>query len=428
MVVNRRIGVGALVYYYLRIADDVLARNIESSGAVLVEGTKACGKTETAIRFSKSVARFDTDADVAIKMDIDPFLVLKGETPRLLDEWQLFPQIWDFARREVDARKEKGQFVLTGSATPDEKSRRHSGAGRFSVLKMRPMSWFERGWSSGEASLRSLFEMASPRSGNVSFSIPDLCDRIALGGWPGLIGENSDAAFEFTASYVNLIAEVDVHRVSGRQRYAAKVLRFIRSLARNTATEASLHAMAADAAGSDDTLDDDTARAYLQALERLMVSENLPAWNPHIRSSAALRKSPKRHLCDPSLALGALGMTARKLASNLSFLGMLFESAVIRDLRVYAWADGGSVSHYRDASGHEVDAIVEYPDGRWAAFEVKIGIGAVEEAARNLLALAEKIDTAQTQPPSVLGVITGNGFAHRRKDGVCVLPLATLGP
>jgi predicted AAA+ superfamily ATPase len=414
--------------YYPRIADRVLAKNIESSGAVLVEGTKACGKTETALRISKSVTRFDTDADVAIKMDIDPFLVLQGETPRLLDEWQLFPRIWDFTRREVDDRKQKGQFVLTGSATPDEKSRRHSGAGRFSVLKMRPMSWFERGWASGEVSLLSLFEGVAPCSREVEFSIPTLCDRIALGGWPGLIGEHADAAFEFTTSYVNLIAEVDVHRVSGRQRNPTKVLRFIRSLARNISTEASLHAIASDAAGSDDTLDDDTARAYLQALERLMVSENLPAWNPHIRSSTALRKSPKRHLCDPSLVLGALGMTAGKLAFDLPFLCMLFESLVIRDLRVYAWAWGGFVSHYRDATGHEVDAIVEYPDGRWGAFEVKIGVGAVDEAARNLLVLAEKIDTARTPPPSTLCVITGNGFAHRRKDGVCVIPLATLGP
>lgn len=243
-----------------------------------------------------------------------------------------------------------------------------------------------------------------------------------------MIGENADAAFEFTTSYVHLIAEVDVQRVSDRHRNAAKVLRFIRSLARNIATEASLHAIASDAAGTDDTLDDDSARAYLQALERLMISENLPAWNPHIRSSAALRKSPKRHFCDPSLALGALGMTAKKLSENLQFLGFLFESAVIRDLRVYTWGSGGSVSHYRDASGHEVDAIVEFPDGRWGAFEIKMGVGAVEEAAASLLSLADKIDTTKTQPPAVLCVITGNGFAHRRKDGVYVVPLAVLGP
>lgn len=414
--------------YHARIADAVLVQGLESSGAVLIEGTKACGKTETATRIAKSVARFDTDTDIAIKMDIDPQIVLEGATPRLLDEWQLFPGIWDYTRREVDARKKKGQFILTGSATPDEKARRHSGAGRFSVLKMRPMSWLERGWSSGEVSLQSLIETAAPRSLNAEFSIPGLCDRIALGGWPGLIGENTDAAFEFTRNYVNLISEVDVDRVSERHRSAAKVLRFIRSMARNISTEASLHAIASDAAGSDDTLDDDTARAYLQALERLMISENLPAWNPHIRSSAALRKSPKRHFCDPSLVLGALGITARKLASDLPFLGMLFESTVVRDLRVYAWATGGSVAHYRDATGHEVDAIVEYPDGRWGAFEIKMGIGAVEEAAANLLALAVKIDTGKTQPPAVLGVITGNGFAHRRKDGVCVAPLATLSP
>lgn len=414
--------------YQARIADAVLRKGLVSSGAVLIEGTKACGKTETATRIAKSVSRFDTDPDVAIKMDIDPDLILEGATPRLLDEWQLFPRIWDFTRREVDTRRLKGQFILTGSATPDDTARRHSGAGRFSVLRMRPMSWFERGWSSGEVSLKSLMATEAPRSADTEFSIPTLCDRIALGGWPGLIGENADAAFEFTRNYIILIAEADVDRVSERRRNTAKVLRFIHSLARNISTEASLHAIASDAAGSDDTLDDDTARAYLQALERLMVTENLPAWNPHIRSSAALRKSPKRHFCDPSLALGALGLTAGKLASDLRFLGMLFESAVIRDLRVYAWAAAGSVSHYRDATGHEVDAIVEYPDGRWGAFEVKIGVGAVDEAAANLLAFAAKIDNRRTQPPATLCVITGNGFAHRRADGVCVAPLATLCP
>ncbi len=412
--------------YYPRIADAVLAKGLTSSGAVLIEGTKGCGKTETAARAAKSIVQFDTDPNVAIKMDIDPKLVLKGETPRLLDEWQLFPRIWDFTRREVDLRKEKGQFILTGSATPDEQARRHSGAGRFSVMRMRPMSWFERGWSSGEVSLKSLFDGDPLQSADTDFSIEGLSEKIALGGWPGLIGENADTAFEFTKNYVTLIAEVDVDRVSERRRNSLKVLRFIRSLARNISTEASLRAIASDAGGSDDTLDNETASAYLQALERLMVTENLPAWNPHIRSSAALRKSPKRHFCDPSLALGALEITAKKLASDLKFLGMLFESVVIRDLRVYAWATGGSVSHYRDATGHEIDAIIDFPDGRWGAFEVKMGMGAVEEAATNLRALSEKIDTSKTPAPSALCVITGNGFAHRRSDGVCVIPLASL--
>ncbi|MDD2599836.1 MAG: DUF4143 domain-containing protein [Kiritimatiellae bacterium] len=412
--------------YYPRIADAVLTKGLTSSGAVLIEGAKGCGKTETATRTAKSDVHFDTDPDVAIKMDIDPNLVLNGEAPRLLDEWQLFPRIWDFARREIDKRKKKGQFILTGSATPDEQARRHSGAGRFSVMRMRPMSWFEREWSSGEVSLKSIFDGDAFQSASTDFSIEGLSEKIALGGWPGLIGENSAAAFEFTRNYVTLIAEVDVDRVSERRRNSLKVLRFIRSLSRNISTEASVRAIASDAGGSDDTLDNETASAYLQALERLMVTENLPAWNPHIRSSAALRKSPKRHFCDPSLALGALGITAKKLASDLNFLGMLFESVVIRDLRVYAWADGGSVSHYRDASGHEVDAIIEFPDGNWGAFEVKMGMGAVDQAAANLLAFAEKIDTSKTPAASALCVITGNGFAHRRSDGVCVIPLATL--
>lgn len=412
--------------YYSRVADAVLIRGLMSSGGVLIEGAKGCGKTETATRAANSIVRFDTDSDVPIKMDIDPTLVLTGNTPRLLDEWQLFPKIWDFTRREIDARKKKGQFILTGSATPDEQARKHSGAGRFSVMRMRPMSWFERGWSSGEVSLESIFNDDTLHSADVDFSIKDLSEKIALGGWPGLIGETADAAYDFTRSYVSLIAEVDVDRVSERRRNSPKVLRFIRSLARNISTEASIRSIASDTGGSDDTLDDETASAYLQALERLMVTENLPAWNPHIRSSAALRKSPKRHFCDPSLALGALGMTAKKLSSDLEFLGMLFESVVIRDLRVYAWAAGGSVSHYRDATGHEIDAIVDFPDGRWGAFEVKMGMGSVDKAAASLLALAAKIDTSKTPAASVLCVITGNGFAHRRSDGVHVIPLSTL--
>ena len=274
--------------------------------------------------------------------------------------------------------------------------------------------------------MESLVHGIAPRSSSVDFSIDGLCEKIALGGWPALIGEKADAAFEFTRNYVTLIAEVDVDRVSERRRNSPKVLRFIRSLARNISTEASVRAIALDAAGSDDTLDDETASAYLQSLERLMVTENLPAWNPHIRSSAALRKSPKRHFCDPSLALGALGITSRKLAQDLNFLGMLFESTAIRDLRVYGWAAGGSVSHYRDSTGLEVDAILEFPDGRWGAFEVKMGMGAVDEAAANLLALAAKIDTSKTPAASILCVITGNGFAHRRPDGVCVVPLGML--
>lgn len=288
------------------------------------------------------------------------------------------------------------------------------------------MSWFERGWSSGEVSLESIFNGHAPPTAEADFSIKDLCEKVALGGWPGLIGERADAAYDFTRHYVTLIAEVDIDRVSERRRNARKVLRFIQSLARNISTEASIRSIASDAGGRDDTLDDETASAYLEALERLMITENLPAWNPHLRSSAALRKSPKRHFCDPSLALGALGMTAKKLALDLNFLGLLFESVVIRDLRVYAWAAGGSVSHYRDATGLEVDAIVDFPDGRWGAFEVKMGMGAVDEAAANLLALAAKIDTSKTPAASALCVITGNGFAHRRSDGVCVIPLATL--
>ena len=412
--------------YFPRFADAVLNAALKGAGATLIEGPKGCGKTETAALRAASVARFDVDADVKIKMDVDPALVLEGAVPRLFDEWQVYPAIWDFTRREVDKRRRKGQFILTGSATPDDKARRHSGAGRFSVVRMRPMSWFERGWSEGRVSLSALMRGEAPSSPEVKFTLGGLAEKITGGGWPGLIGEDSDAFAGFARDYVALIAEADVSRVSEKRRDPRKVMRLLRSLARNTATEASLTTLAKDTAGSDSALDDETVAEYLSVLDRLMVTEDLPAWNARIRSSVALRKAPKRHFCDPSLAVGALGLSIEKLRHDTETLGLLFESAAIRDLRVYAWAGGASVSHYRDSSGLEVDAIVEYPNGEWGAFEVKMGLGAADAAAASLKKFAAGIDTEIISPPATLTVITANGFAHRRSDGVNVVPLGML--
>lgn len=412
--------------YLKRFADSILEERLKSAGAVLIEGTKACGKTETAKQAAKSIAQFDSDPQIKIRMEIDPKSVLIGEVPRLIDEWQVYPQIWNFIRHEVDARKLKGQFILTGSATPDSKIKRHSGAGRFSVIKMRTMSMFERGWSTGEVSLTELMDGKAPSSKDVKFDISELAEKITIGGWPGLIDQNAATGLQYAIDYVTLIAEADLSRVSERKRDPNKVLRLMRSLARNISTEASLAALSRDTGGNDSELNDETVSQYLNELERLMVVDHLPAWNTHIRSSHMLRKSPKRHFADPSLAIGALGLSIDKLLADLNYFGLLFESLVIHDLRVYADAGGGKVYHYRDSSGTEVDAIVEYADGTWGAFEVKLGVGGVEEATSNLKALADKINTERVKSPVTLTVITGNGFAYQRPDGINVVPISTL--
>lgn len=412
--------------YRKRFVDGILAERLQSSGAVLIEGTKGCGKTETATQLAGSIAHLDTDEQMRIRMEIDPKSVLVGAIPRLLDEWQEYPQLWNYVRREVDERRSKGQFILTGSATPDDKAKRHSGAGRFSVIKMRPMSSFENGWSSGVVSLASLLRGEAPMSQSVIFDLRDLAEKITLGGWPGMIGASATAGLRFVKDYVSMIAEADVSKVSEKRRDPYKVMRLIQSIARNISTEASLAALAKDAGGSGRDINHETVSDYHYALERLMTVENLPAWNTHIRSADMLRKSPKRHFADPSLAVGALGLSIDKLTADLHYLGLLFESLVIRDLRIYSEVNSGKVYHYRDSRGLEIDAIVENPDGSWGAFEIKLSSSSVDFAAANLKKFFEKIDTDKTKSPASLTVLTGNGFAYRRPDGVNVVPLSVL--
>jgi len=412
--------------YLKRIADKILQNRLKESGAVLIQGPKSCGKTETAVQASKSNVRLDTDMEIRSVMEINPKAVLEGAVPRLIDEWQEYPQIWNYVRREVDDKKKKGQFILTGSANPEERARLHSGAGRFSVIKMRPMSLFEKGWSSGEVSLLKIIKGSKPASKQTEFSLEDLSEKIIIGGWPNLIGAGSKAALRFTQDYIALIAEVDINRFGGKRRDPQKLTRLIQSLARNISTEASLSSLARDTGGDQQKLNEETAAEYLEALERLMVVEHLPAWNTHIRSSDTLRKSPKRHFTDPSLAAGALGITAGKLLGDMNYFGLLFESLVIRDLRIYAEVNDGKVYHYRDSRDMEVDAIIEYPDRTWAAFEVKMGFSAQDSSAKNLLAFVKKIDQEKMGPPAALTVITANGMACRRKDGVNVVPLSVL--
>ena len=412
--------------YYNRFADRLLVERLNSSGAVLIVGVKGCGKTETAKQVSASVERLDADEQVRIKMEIDPTIILSGKTPRLLDEWQEYPQIWNYVRHAVDESKQKGQFILTGSATPDDKAKRHSGAGRFSIIKMRPMSLYEKNWSTGEVSLIKLVQGEHAVSEPVSFDLGELAEKITLGGWPGLIGSGSAQGFRFICDYMALVAEVDLSRVSEKRRDPHKITRLLQSLARNISTEAALSVLAKDSSGSDKDLNDETVADYLYALERLMVIDNLTAWSTHIRSADVLRKAPKRHFADPSMAVGILGLSLDKLVKDLNYFGLLFESLAVRDLRIYAEASGGKLFHYRDSRGLEIDAIVEYADGSWGAFEIKLGIGAVDIAAKNLIKFAQKIDTEKIITPPTLTVITGNGFAHHRKDGVNVVPLSVL--
>jgi len=412
--------------YLKRFTDKALQNRLKESGAVLITGPKSCGKTETAIQAAKSFARMDTDDDIKAIMEFAPKSILDGAVPRLLDEWQEYPQIWNYVRREVDDRKKRGQFILTGSANPEERARLHSGAGRFSVIKMRPMSLFEKGWSSGEVSLVKIMKGNAPGSGQVNFSLEDLAEKITIGGWPNLIGAGVKAALRFMQDYIALIAEVDISRFGGKRRDPQKLVRLMQSLARNISTEASISSLAKDTSGDQTKLNDETVTEYLEALERLMVVEPLPAWNTHIRCADTLRKAPKRHFVDPSLAVGALGLTPVKLKADLNYFGLLFESLVIRDLRIYAEANDGKVYHYRDSRGMEIDAIIEYPDRTWAAFEVKMGFAAQNDAAENLLAFAKKVDQKKMGPPAALTVITANGAACRRKDGVNVVPLGVL--
>jgi len=288
------------------------------------------------------------------------------------------------------------------------------------------MSLYEKGWSTGEVSLASLMKGGAPHSETASFDLGEFAEKITLGGWPGLIGEGASDGLRFVIDYMALIAEIDISKVSEKRRDPYKVTRLLQSLARNISTEATLTALSKDTGGSDNELDDETIADYLSALERLMAIDNLPAWNTHIRSSDMLRKSPKRHFTDPSMAVGALGLSIDKLMADLNYFGLLFESLVIRDLKIYADSGGGKAFHYRDSRGLEIDTIIEYADGTWGAFEIKLGIGAVDAAADNLIKFAEKIDTDKAKAPAALTVITGNGFAYRRPDGVNVVPIGVM--
>lgn len=414
--------------YRPRLADGELASRLRSSGAILIEGPKACGKTETARQQASSEVRLDVDRQQRLAAEEAPDLLLDRPPPLLIDEWQLVPDIWAHVRRAVDDRGRPGEFILTGSAVPQDDVLRHSGAGRIGVMRMRPMCLVESGWSSGEVSLSHLLDGATQKSQDSGLTVPIVADLIARGGWPGLLDHDAQAAARALRDYLAQVSHVDVPLIAGKRRDPAKVDGLIRSLARNTASEAAISTLARDVAGTGAAINRDTASAYLGALERLMIVEDQPAWAPALRSRVQLRSSPRRHFVDPSLAAAALRATPSRLLDDLETMGLLFESMAIRDLRVLSQPIGGRVLHYRDNKGLEVDAIVSCDDGRWGAFEVKLGSGRIDEAAKKLLTFVAKVDTSAVGEPGVLAVVTGTGPAYRRKDGVHVVPLGTLGP
>src|ERR1700719_3097223 len=334
--------------YQPRVVDAELAARLTGTGAVVIEGPKACGKTATARQVAASEGLLDVDANARRAIDIDPALVLAGPVPRLIDEWQIEPAIWNHIRRAVDERGVPGQFILTGSSVPADDVTRHTGAGRGTRLRMRPMTLAETGHSIASISLKALLHNAAPNSPDAGLTVTALAERIVAGGWPGLVGRSVSQAGQAVRDYLEEIRRVDVGRVDQSSRDPEKVGRLLRSLARNVATSATATTLATDVGGSDGALKDDTVRDYMVALERLMIVENQPAWAPHLRSKSLLRQSPKRHFVDPSLAVAALGATPARLLEDLQWFGCLFESLVVRDLRVYAQPADAAVYHYRD--------------------------------------------------------------------------------
>lgn len=417
--------------YKKRVVDDLLKRKLDGAGAVLIVGPKWCGKTTTAEQQAKSVVYMDNaekGADWVRMASLDSGMVLDGATPRLIDEWQLAPSLWDAVRFRVDHREREGQFILTGSAVPvDECATRHSGTGRVSWLHMRTMSLWESGESNGAVSLRSLFERSGKVSAECDLTLEDVAFLTCRGGWPKASTQKGDKSLDRAFDYFDAVAHQDISRADGVRRDSGRARRVMRSYARHQGAQVSLSAIAEDVR-SGDAVDDKTVASYVNALKKIAVVEDLPAWNPNLRSKTAIRTSDCRYFSDPSVATAALGLGPADLMNDLRTFGLLFETLCVRDLRVFADALGGEVFHYRDKNGLECDAVVHLRNGSYGLVEIKLGGDAlVEEGAKNLKALAAKIDTGRMKAPSFLMALTAVGkFAYRREDGVCVVPIGCL--
>ncbi|MFR2878611.1 MAG: ATP-binding protein [Anaerovoracaceae bacterium] len=418
--------------YRKRIADDILARKLEGKGAVLIEGPKWCGKTTTAEQIAASILYMDDpekkEQNISMS-ELNPKRLLKGETPRLIDEWQLAPKLWDAIRFEVDHRRELGQFLLTGSAVPvDTKEITHSGTGRFTLLTMRPMSLYESGDSTGDVSLKDLFE-ENTVDGESDMTIDRLAFLACRGGWPQAIDMRDDIALDQARDYYDAVVRSDINRADNIQKNAEKVRRLMRSYARNQGSQVPNTVLARDVSANDEeSMSQETVAAYLNALRKIFVVEDMPAWNPNLRSKTAVRSSDTRYYVDPSIAAAALGIGSNDLINDLNTFGFIFETLCIRDLRVFADALDGQVYHYRDKDGQECDAVIHLRNGQYGLIEIKLGGDKlIEEGAQSLKKMESKIDTDKMKAPSFLMVLTGvGGYAYRRKDGVCVVPIGCL--
>ena len=424
--------------YKPRIMDGLLAKKLQAKGAVVIEGPKWCGKTTTAEEMAASkvlLARTDVKEQFKSLLEIDTDAALAGESPMLIDEWQTVPKLWDAVRYVVDYRRKMGQFILTGSAVPDreaEKEREHSGTGRFAWLMMRPMTLFESGESNGTVSLGALFAAPDKLLEKNQLKLQDIAFLICRGGWPMAVGLPEEAALEQAFDYYDAVTKEDVTRVDGVKRASDRVQRLMRAYARHQGTQASVATLREDLKNNEvTTISDDTIASYLDALRKIFVVEDMPAWNPNLRSKTAIRTADTRYFVDPSIATAALGLGPADLMGDLNTMGFFFEALCVRDLRVFAEALGGKVYHYRDKSGLECDAVVHLRNGQYGLVEIKLGgKSLINDGVETLHALVGQIDTARMKAPAFRMVLTATGeYAYRRpEDGVYVVPLGCLKP
>ena len=419
--------------YRPRIADRLLERKLRGKGAVLIEGAKWCGKTTTAEQICKSVlymsepGKLDQNVQLA---RINPSLLLRGEKPRLIDEWQVAPLLWDAVRFEADHSDQLGLFVLTGSSVPQDMSEViHSGTGRFGWLKMRPMSLWESGESTVEVSLSDIFAGRQDIAGVSMLSLERVAFAACRGGWPLSVDMDDEIALDQAFDYVSAVEKRDIQQVDGVERDPSRVRRLLRSYSRHQGAQVSNASIKGDMAENEgETLDAETIASYIRALKRIFVIEDAEAWNPNLRSKTAIRSSDTRYFIDPSIATASLGLGPDDLIADLNTFGLIFETLCMRDLRVYAEALNGKVYHYRDKNGLECDAVIHLRDGRYGLIEIKLGgDNLINHGASTLLSLAEKIDTTKMKSPSFMMVLTAAGdYAYRRDDGVLVVPIGCL--
>lgn len=416
--------------YLSRLCDKELQLALKSAGAVLIEGAKWCGKTSTANNAAKSVVYMqdpDNTQSYQVMADTKPSLLLKGNNPRLIDEWQVAPVLWDAVRFEVDKRAERGLFILTGSAVPPENVTAHTGTGRISRMIMRPMSLFESLESNGLISIGALFNGKQKETDAISdLTIEQIAFLICRGGWPGCIGQEKETALRMARDYVEAIIHQDISRVDNIEKNPERVRLLLRSLARNISTTANYQTIKQDIEATDTSISDKTISTYINALRRIFVIEDINAWSPSLRSKTAIRTSEKRHFVDPSLATAVMRINPEGVLADFEYFGFLFESFCTRDIRIYAQANDADMFHYRDKTGLEADLIIRQRNGKWGAIEIKLGNKQIEEAAQNLLTLRAKIDEEKMGKDSFLMIVTGGQYAYQRNDGIWVVPIGCL--